>query len=499
MSIGTQTKKRPFIWVFLLGLALTLFACQTNVPSIQATETRPAGTPLPSARPSAQPSTSASSQPKRTPTATAIARAPLAVDPSRLHGAILQFWHIGAGDGSDTIQKLVQDFNVNNQWGIVVLPKEFSNLDDLSENVRAALKSGSAPDVAVGYLHQALAWKAAKGLVDLGPYVDDLKWGLSNQEQSDFYLPFWQQDISNGSRWGIPAQRSGQFLFYNQTWAKELGFDQAPTTLDQFKLQACAASRANKQDKDKQNDGTGGYIISTDYPAILGWIYASGGDVVNAGGDGYQFNTPQVKDTFTFLRKLYDAGCAWLPTTQAPEQAFAGRGGLFRTGSVMDIPYQMKVFDLTTNGDEWTVLPFPSAARNPAFDVYGPSYSIFPSDQQKQLAAWLFIKWLVSPQTQARLVETSGSFPLGASTADKLRDYKNGHPQWADALALLPNARSEPPLKSWDTVRWAVLDAATQLFRYYFTVDQVPSLARLLDQTAADLNDGKISPTREPR
>ena len=232
---------------------------------------------------------------------------------------------------------------------------------------------------------------------------------------------------------------------------------------------------------------------------MLGWIYASGGDVVNADGDGYQFNTSQVKDTFTFLRKLYDAGCAWLPTTLAPEQAFASRGGLFRTGSVMDIPYQIQAFDQASNNDKWTALPFPSATGTPAIDVYGPSYSIFPSNQQKQLAAWLFIKWMASPETQARLVEANGSFPLGASTVDKLGDYKNSHPQWAAALALLPDARAEPPLKSWETVRWAVLDAATQLFRYYFTVDQVPTLAKLLDQTAADLNDGKISPTREPR
>ena len=468
MSIGTKTKTRPFISVFLLGLALTLFACQTNVPSIQATETRPAGTPSPSARPSAQPSTGTSSQPKRTPTATAIARTPLAVDPSRLHGTILQFWNTGAGDGSDTMQKLVQDFNVTNEWGIVVLPKEFVNLDELSENVQAALKSGSAPDVVVGYLHQALAWKAAKGLVDLAPYVDDPQWGLSSQEQSDFYPPFWQQDTSNGSRWGIPAQRSGQVLFYNQTWAKELGFDQPPTTPDQFKLQACAAARANKQDKDKQNDGTGGYIVSTDFPAMLGWIYASGGDVLNSDGDGYQFNTSQVKDTFTFLRKLYDAGCAWLPTTLAPEQAFAGRGGLFRTGSVMDIPFQIQAFDQASNDDKWTALPFPSATGTPAIDVYGPSYSIFPSNQQKQLAAWLFIKWLSSPEIQAKLVEATSSFPLGASTVDQLGDYKNSHPQWAAALALLPDARAEPPLKSWDTVRWAVLDAATQLLPVLF-------------------------------
>jgi multiple sugar transport system substrate-binding protein len=453
----------------------------------------------PSPRASAPPSAGASAQPRRTPTAAVIPPTPLAVDPSSLHGTIIQFWNAGAGDSSDAMQALVQDFNVNNQWGIVVLPKSYSNLDELSENVQATLDSGNPPDVVVGYPHQALAWKGAKGLVDLSPYVNDPKWGLSSTEQSDFYAPFWQQDASNGIRWGIPAQRSGELLFYNKTWAKELGFDQPPTTPEAFRQQACAAARLNKQDKNTQNDGTGGYILSTDYPAMLGWIYAAGGDVVNADGDGYQFNTTPVKDTFTFLKKMYDAGCAWLPASEAPEQAFAGRLGLFRNGTIMDIPYQVQAFNQASNNDEWTVLPYPSAAGTPAIDVYGPSYSIFPSTQQKQLAAWLFVKWLASAQTQAKLVEMNSSFPLSASTMGQLSDYKDSHPQWTAALALLPQARAEPSFESWDTVRWAVLDAATQLFRYYFTADQVPNLARLLDQTAAELNAGKVSPTREPR
>jgi hypothetical protein len=54
---------------------------------------------------------------------------------------------------------------------------------------------------------------------------------------------------------------------------------------------------------------------------------------------------------------------------------------------------------------------------------------------------------------------------------------------------MLPSARSEPPFPSWGTVRWAVSDAATQLFRYYFTARQVPELLKLLDQTAAELHE----------
>jgi hypothetical protein len=64
-------------------------------------------------------------------------------------------------------------------------------------------------------------------------------------------------------------------------------------------------------------------------------------------------------------------------------------------------------------------------------------------------------------------------------------------PQWQAALQLLSDARAEPAFPSWSTVRWAVGDAATQLFRYYFTVDQVSVLSGLLNRTANDLHTGK--------
>jgi hypothetical protein len=37
-------------------------------------------------------------------------------------------------------------------------------------------------------------------------------------------------------------------------------------------------------------------------------------------------------------------------------------------------------------------------------------------------------------------------------------------------------------------VRWAVEDAATQLFRYYFEQGRVPVLVKLLDDTANELH-----------
>jgi multiple sugar transport system substrate-binding protein len=429
-------------------------------------------------------------KPASTSTITPTPVSSLKVKPSDLKGIILQFWHPWLGEEGDTIRALANKFNASNQWGIIVQVTYQGGYDDIFDKVNTALENSGPPDLAVAYNYQALSWNASNSLVlDLNAYVDDPVWGLTGKEQSDFYSAFWNQDLVGNKRLGIPAQRFAQLIFYNSTWAKELGFSAPPTTPADFREQACAAAKANKQDNSSSNDGTGGWIISTDYSAILGWMDAFGAQVVKPGEEEYQFDTSQVKETFTFLRGLYDEGCAWLTENQNPETDFAGRLGLFATGSVADITSQQDAFSQADSSDRWTVLPFPSSSGKPAIDVYGPSFIAFQSRPAEQLASWLFLKWLVSPEQQAQFIQASGSYSTRASALDLL-DTGN-KPQWAAALKLIQLGEPEPRMQSWSVVRWAVSDAATQLFRYYFAIDQVPTLTKLLDDTAAELNTSK--------
>lgn len=111
------------------------------------------------------------------------------------------------------------------------------------------------------------------------------------------------------------------------------------------------------------------------------------------------------------------------------------------------------------------------------------------STPEEQLASWLFIQWLLSAENQARWVQVSQSFPLRVSALEHLDSSDPQPAQWTTAVDLLEFARSEPGYRSWDTVRFAVSDVATQLFRWYFTQEQLPSTVRLLDRTASELHE----------
>ena len=477
-----------------LVLVVFLAGCNQLPTPVPKTEITPDHTPSPSPRASIT-----QRQPSLTPNPTTQPVPRLEIQSSDLQGVVIRFWHTWQASGKDVIQALVDEFNLSNEWKMIIVPVQQGSLDEMSINVNAALQTGETPDLVVGYLHQAQAWETTGKLVDLNPYVQDPVWGLSSEEQADFYPIFWEQDRSSLKRLGVPAQRSGQVLFYNRTWAQELGYAAPPISPDQFREQVCDAAAANLEDDRQDNDGTGGWAINTHYSAMLGWIYAFGGEIIRlppsgSGQSVYRFDSAQIEDSFTFLRSLYDNGCAWLPESQFPvgdnAAEFADRRALFISASVMDIPHQAQTFRQAGNNDEWTVIPFPSPAGQPAINVYGPAYEIISSSPERQLAAWVFMKWLLSPANQARLVEATGTYPVRTSVRKYLVGYETSYPQWAVAVELLSMAHTEPPYPSWNTVRWAVSDASTQLFRSYFKIDQVPLLAGLLDQTADELDLG---------
>ena len=111
------------------------------------------------------------------------------------------------------------------------------------------------------------------------------------------------------------------------------------------------------------------------------------------------------------------------------------------------------------------------------------------STPEQQLAAWLVIKWLLYPPNQAQWVSELGTYPTRQSTLNYLDENAAQNPQWAQALSLLPVARSEPSLVSWSEMRWALNDAMAQLIDSKTSSDQIPAILDNLDLVAEDIYD----------
>jgi ABC-type glycerol-3-phosphate transport system substrate-binding protein len=406
----------------------------------------------------------------------------LGADVADVRGVRLHVWHAFYGDTATAFENQIALFNTVNAWGITVYAERQPDYRSLYEALQE-VPGTERPDLMAMLPEQILILANQGELVALNPYVMDERWGLTEDALGDIPPAFWRQDEVNGQRWAVPLARSARFLFYNLTWARELGFDRPPADADEFRQQACAANAALRADEDVHNDGYGGWLVDTHWQTVYDWLLAFGGEIWQ--GD-YQVDNAANATALTFLKGLYDDHCAWLPLEVTPPEAFARRLALFVSGDLSDIAGFERVLRQANNADEWTLLPYPGP-RGGAVSTYGVSLAVLKSTPARHLAAWLFLRWLLSPERQASWVSESGLLPLRVSALVGLGRYRAAHPHWEAALAFLPDMQGTPQVASWRTVRYVLADGAQHIFRLNLPPEQIPSVLQEMQTTAQEI------------
>jgi len=449
-----------FILSILLSACGTADATSTSEPSAT---TQSAATQMPKPEPTSRSATS------------------LGVRQDALNGLEIMVWTPWYGVESSLFETFIKEFNETNEWGIKVNAQSQVNFTNLYDNVTASLPTPDKPDMVIALPEHALEWDAQGVVTDLMPYAQDPLYGI---DSSDIPNVFWNQDHFGEKRLAIPAQRTARFLLWNETWAGEIGFDSSPDAPDDFKQQACRAQKAMLKDESPQNDFMGGWYVDTEPMTAYAWLLAFEGGVLD--GSDYRFLTPHNIDAFRFLRELSESTCAWQLANGSPINAFANREAMFITASLQDLPEVARAFASAKNTDVWKVISFPGANED-ALIVYGSSYVILKSTNEKQLAAWLFTRWLLDNKQDARWVEATHLFPLRSSTLSLLGDYEKTHPQWAQAVKLSPQGEIQPQLASWRKVKTLLGDGFTHMYLVNVPSGQVPAILAQMESISRSL------------
>ncbi len=406
------------------------------------------------------------------------------VDPT---GETVIWWHQHSGEREEKLQAIVEEFNSTNEYGITVDAQSQGGYGDIRDKVNASSAAGEQPAaLLVGYQNDQAFYQLNNTLVDLDTLINDPTWGLTEEEKSDFYASFFEQGVHpafDGQRLGFPPNRSMEVLYYNKTWLSELGYDAPPTTPEEFKEMACAGAAAN-------GDGTGGYILRDDASAVAAWTFAFGGNVLTEDGSGYDYSNPATVEAMTFLKEIYDEGCAFFFTEGYPNPELAARRTLFAQGSSSGIPFYLSDLETVSEesgneADELGITAIPHTTAEPVQNIYGADVMITDTTPEKELAAWIFVKWFTTPEIQAQWVEASNYFPTRAGTEEFLGDYVNENPVWGEALALLDYGAYEPQLISYQAVR----DAASQAFNEIMQGAEIESTLAGLTETANEIQE----------
>jgi multiple sugar transport system substrate-binding protein len=466
-------------WLALAWLALFVTACQGFDPADL--------TPQPQLSPTSQftPVVLGRSTPIPTPAVEPSPTAAPRPEVSRLAGTVVRLWRTGASPTEasvrgDPFPTWLAEFNRSNAWGIRVELETFLSSEELFERLAEA-GSDASPGVIVAQPYQAAGLQASpSSLVGLNEYAYDPVWGWTEEEREDFFVPTLTSEEE--SYW-LPFYYSAYFLYYNRTLAEEIGYRSPPEDPRSFRLQSCSAASVLRTTGPTR---AGGWAINTAPPTVLGWLSAFGSTIEAENSPDFAFSSPESVEAFTFLRGMYDDNCAWRPEAPLPYEVFAGRQALFATGSLDGIAIQEAVMQGTGSQDEWMILPFLSKDGPPVVPVYGPALMMTESSPEGQLSSWVLIRWLLSSENQAALVEISGVLPVRLSAGALLTGYRQEHPKWGEAFDLLPFAQPEPALPSWEWVRWPLSDSADFLFSPFLKPEEIPALLDELDSTASE-------------
>ncbi len=319
------------------------------------------------------------------------------VDPS---GQSITFWYPYTGITQRGMQALITDFNAANRWHITVKGEYAGRYDDIYDKMIPAIAGNATPNIVTAYQNQAATYEEGGALVDLRPFVDSPRWGIT-KVRGDFFPAFLRQDLNaqfDGKRLGFPLNRSVDVLYYNKDWLARLGLAGPPASWEEF---ARMCERAT-------GPGTVGYDINTDASNLFAQVVSRGGRITGADGTGYALDSPQMRASMRFMQRLYREGYAGRVAERYGDQTdFANRKVLFTIGSTSGILFYAQAIEGSAHPFRWGVAALPHSTARPTLDIYGASVSVTVATQAAELASWLFIRWMAEPAQQAAWTRAS--------------------------------------------------------------------------------------------
>ena len=354
----------------------------------------------------------------------------------------LQFFYpVGvAGPLAQAIDGYVAEFNAAHE-DIKVEPVFTGNYVENMARAQAAIMSGQPPDVAILLSTDLYTLVDMAGVIPLDDYIASDE-GL---DIDDFFDAFMSNSVSAGHVWGIPWQRSTPILYYNKDAFAEVGLDPEapPATWDElveFGKQLVV--------RDGDNVTRWGVEIPTSF-----WIYANfaiqAGQHIGSVEDdpcGVYLDTPEAIEALSFLRSLQvehgimpDGVNQW---GVAPADFIAGAAAMIyhSTGSLSsllaDVPFELGTGFM------------PGGPAGYGANVGGGNFYIMADiGEERQDAAWTFIRWMVRPEQIGQWGIDSGYVaPRNAAwETDPLMSYAAEVPQASTARMQLEYAVKEFP------------------------------------------------------
>ena len=404
------------------------------------------------------------------------------VDP---RGQEVVFWYQHQRARERALQEMIADFNRTNPHAIRVRGEFAGSYGDIYNKMVVGLQGGVVADLVVAYQNQAREYLQADGIVDLTAYMTSPRWGLSREAASDYVQAFLRQDHIGGRQIALPPNRSIEVLYHNNDWLRELGAAGPPATWEEF-ARLCRAARDRPFSASAGGARSLGFVLDEDASRLASMTFSRGGDFLDGTGASYRLDTPEAAASLRLMQELAaERAVELMGEPYGDQTAFNAGEALFMLRSTSGLPF---VEDGVASGAgfDWGVAAPPRTGPEPVVNFYGASVSVCRTTPERQLAAWLFLKWFTEPPQQARWVKASNYFPARRSTRPLLAEYLERNPRYASAYQLLEYGRAEPSLPGYEAVRRLISSTVVKVVQ---GADVETSLRRLQREAEATLED----------
>ena len=285
----------------------------------------------------------------------------------------------------------------------------------------------------------------ADAITPMARFVNDAQVGLSDDELADFFPAFLEANTWDGVLYSLPFNKSVQVLYYNKDLLDQAGVG-VPRTMDEL---------ADAVREVKAKTGVPGLALRPDIDTFAAYFCAFGGEWLDASGNP-AFDGEAGVRAIRFIQELVADGSAYTFDGWLDEEFNKGNMAMF-IHSNSTIPWVRAGATFA-----WGTAPVPAGDR-PASTVAGQDLVIFATaSEEEQLAAWKFVKWLLSPEINARFSVGTGYLPVRRSALETpvMRAYIGQAPeQYASGNESLDRLVFDPSIPAWNDMRSFISEA----------------------------------------
>lgn len=327
----------------------------------------------------------------------------------------ITFWHRMGSESQELIQTWITEFEAIYPNITVIEEKASTDYAKLADKIALAIPAGTAPDIAESYPDHIARYASADAPLALNNFISNPNIGFTQDEIDDFLPGLWAEGQSydnEGTILSLPFSKSSEAFYYNKTYFEENGYS-VPTTWDEVFTIAQSI-------KDNEPDAIPFGYDSEDNLFITAseqWGADYTGYNEETGAGEVLFNNDLSKDMVRYFKDKVDRGL--MITRSLNGDAYSsdtfttGEKLYMLVGSTGGTRYNLPSYADDKTSFEVGVAPLPAKdSSNQKQIQQGPNINLFDNgDEQRMIAAWLFAKFMVSPEKTAAFSIPSGYAP----------------------------------------------------------------------------------------